>query len=220
MKGLCKHEIVYLLSVTVKAKELLAVSCAECQMIRLLDLETEEVSVAFHNELYLPGRMRNGEENVMYLMTTGIQALELSITQVPFSGPNRIVQSGMERYFDMHYIPSPHRLLVFSDANTGNKIRAVSAETGEKVWEVGGEIDGEICQPRGLLFSERHQVLLVTDSTNRRLLVLHPRDGSHLQTIQLDKEILVVSELCLYQNKLIVLHHDGCKHRLSSFSIN
>ena len=42
-------------------------------------------------------------------------ALELNMGHLPFSKLNRTIQSGMETYFSFHYIPSPHRLIVFSD---------------------------------------------------------------------------------------------------------
>ena len=50
VKGLCEHEIVYLLPVTMNNMESLAVACFSCEMIRLLNLETEEVTVAFHDQ--------------------------------------------------------------------------------------------------------------------------------------------------------------------------
>ena len=96
----------------------------------------------------------------------------------------------------------------------------VSAETGEKVWKVAGEVDGEMIEPHRLLFSPQHQVLLVADGENSRVMVLHPRDGSHLQTIQPDQNMGAIYELCLHQNKLVVWHGDGSKVKLSYFTIN
>ena len=202
-------------------KELLAVSCRDCQMIRLSDVENEDVTVAFHDSRFRPARMSHGEGDVMYVVHAvkgGFPVLELNTAQVPFTGPVRTIQSGMEMYHSMCYIPSPHRLIVLSDAHAGNTIRAVSAETGEKVWEVKGEVDGVQCQPCGMLFSPQHQVLLVADGRNCRLLVLHPGDGSHLQTLQLDRE-MCITELCLHQNKLVVQHNAGGKEKVSYFSI-
>ena len=99
-------------------------------------------------------------------------------------------------------------------------IRAVSTETGEKVWEVTGEVDGTMIEPLGLFFTPKHQVLLVADGDNSRVLVLHPRDGSHLQTIQPDQDMGYIWELCLHQNKLVVRHRDGRNEKVSYFSIN
>ena len=220
VKGLCEHDRQNLLPVTMNNKELLAVSCPYCEMIRLLDVENEDVTVAFHDSRFYPGVMSHGEGDVMYVVhgVKGFPVLELNTAQVPFTGPVRTIQSGMEEYFGLCYIPSPHRLIVLSDHHPGI-IRAVSAETGEKVWEVKEEFDGVQCYPHGLLFSPQHQVLLVADGWNCRVLVLHPGDGSHLQTIQLDREMRVIADLCLHQNKLVVHHYDDHKHKVSYFSI-
>ena len=161
-----------------------------------------------------------GRRDVRGAWSEGIPGTGTDTAQVPFTGPVRTIQSGMEMYFGMCYIPSPHRLIVLSTAHVSNSIRAVSAETGEKVWEVKGEVDGVKCCPQGMLFSPQHQVLLVADGWNCRVLVLHPGDGSHLQTIQLDREMDVIAELCLHQNKLVVQHNDGRKEKVSYFSIN
>ena len=223
VKGLCEHDRQNLLPVTMDNKELLAVSCRLCQMIRLLDVENEDVTVAFHDSRFYPGRMSHGEGDVMYVMHSlkGAKSpvLELNAAQVPFTGPVRTIQSGIERYFGLCYIPSPHRLIVLS-LHPESLIRAMSAETGEKVWEVKGEVDGVECRPHGMLFSPQHQVLLVADGLNCRVLVLHPGDGSHLQTLQLDRAMTVIGDLCLHQNKLVVQHNAGGKEKVSYFSIN
>ena len=139
VKGLCEHNMyVYLLPMTMNNKHLLAVRCAGCEVIRLLDLETEEVTVAFHDQRYYTGRMCHGEGNIMYAahaVRGAIQVLELNTGHVPFTGPTRTIQSGMKQYYSLHYIPSPNRLTVIS-GKSARIIRAVSAETGEKVWEV------------------------------------------------------------------------------------
>ena len=225
VKGLCQHDQQYLLPVTMNNKELLAVSCGLCRIIRLLDVETRDATVAFHDSRFCPVYMSHGEGDVMYVVVHALKGakspvLELNTAQVPFTGPVRTIQSGMKMYFGMCYIPSPHRLIVLSDNYDPGLIRAVSAETGEKVWEVKGEVDGVECRPHGMLFSPQHKVLLVADGRNCRVLVLHPEDGSHLQTIQLDREMGVIAELCLHQNKLVVHHHDGRKEKVSYFSIN
>ena len=221
VKGLCEHDSQKLLPVTMNNKELLAVSCFDCEMIRLLDVETRDVTVAFQDSRFYPGRMSHGEGDVMYVVHAVKGAkpvLELNTAQVPFTGPVTTIQSGMEEYFGLCYIPSPHRLIVLSRVSEPRTIRAVSLETGEKVWEVKGEVDGVECYPHGMLFSPQHQVLLVADGWNCRLLVLHPGDGSHLRTIQFDRE--TINELCLHQNKLVVRHHDGPRVKVSYFSIN
>ena len=166
--------------------------------------------------------MCHGEEDVIYAahaVKGAIQVLELQTGHVPFIGPTRIIQSGMKQYYSLHYVPSPNGLVIIS-GKSARIIRAMSAETGEKVWEVTGKIDGEMCEPHSLLFSTQHQILFVADGSNCRVLVLHPRDGSHLQIIQLNKDMGSICELCLYQNKLIVDHYNGWIEKVSYFSIN
>ena len=111
--------------------------------------------------------MSPGDGEVLYIVhdVKGIPVLELNTEQIPFTGPSKTILSGMEDYFSMHYIPAPHKLIVFS-SNTESLVWAVSVVDGEKMWEVKGEIEGKKCDPHGLLFSPDHQVLLVSDGVN------------------------------------------------------
>ena len=124
----------------------------------------------------------------------------------------------MKKFYSFNYTPSPHKLLIFTDHSPGT-IRAVSARTGAMAWEIIGEIEGSKCKPHGVLFSPDHQVLLVADGKKSRIQVLHPRDGSHLQTIQLDSEMGVIIQLGLFQNKLVVHHHAGGQEKVSFITI-
>ena len=220
VKRLCDHDDnVHILPITVNKKEQLAVSCPDCETIKLYNVDTLQVTNAFHDTNYYPGAMSHGEKGKLYVVhqvKSEKKVMELDCSGKTFSGPNKIVQSGMEWYYGMYYIPSPHRLIVLTYWGD-SIIRAVGAETGENVWEVNGEVDGVQCQPCGMQFSPQHQVLLVADGENCRVLVLHPGDGSHLQTIQLGD---VITELWLHQNKLVVGHNGGGKEKVSYFSVN
>ena len=225
-KRLGDHNNVYILPITVNNKERLAVSCWRCNKIKLCNLDILQVTTAFNNPKYYPGVMSLGENGKLYVvhsLKVDKQAMELDCSEETFSGPNKILLSGMEQYHSMYYIPSPHRLIVFacfSDDDPDNTIRAVSSETGEKVWEVKGEVNGTRCDPHGLLFSPQHQTLLVADGNNCRVLVIHPRDGSVLQTIQLEPQMGSIWELCLHQNKLAVHHNAVGKEKVSYFSVS
>ena len=175
--------------------------------------------MAFHDQQYYPTRMSHGEVNTMYVMIRNARALELNTGQIPFTGPIKIIQSGMDRYPTMHYVPSPHKLLLCSNNNQGI-IQAVSVETGKKVWEMIGHVDGKLFNPHGMFFSRQSKILFVADGVNSRVLVLHPGDGSHLQTLQLDWKIGSIWSVRLHQDKLVVHHHDNNKHKESYFSIN
>ena len=221
VKRLCDHNSRNILPITVNNKEQLAVSCFDCETIKLYNLETLQVTTTFSNPKYYPGVMCHGENSKLFVLHSvkGYPVMELDCSGETFSGPSKIVQTGMESHYGFHYIPSPHRLIVLS-ALSARMIRAVSTETGEKVWEVTGEVDGAMIEPLGLLFSPEHQVLLVADGGNSRVLVLHPRDGSHQQTIQPDQYMGAIADLCLHQNKLVVGHTVGGKEKVSYFSIN
>ena len=222
LKRLCEHDDVHILPITVNKKEQLAVSCFDCETVKLYNLDTLQATTAFHDTNYYPGNMSHGEKGKLYVVhqvNGEKKVMELDCSGETFSGPSKIVQTGMEMMYRMCYIPSPHRLIVLTRWKD-SIIRAVGAETGEIVWEVKGEVDGVECEPHGMLFSPQHQVLLVADGGNCRVLVLHPGDGSHLQTIQLDQAVDVFCELCLHQNKLVVRHNDGRKEKVSYFSVN
>ena len=219
VKPLCEHKDVFLQSVRVKNTQMLGVSCIWCRMIRLYDVQTGEVTTAFHNQKYYPGLMSPGEGDALYVIHSvkGLRpVLELNTEQIPFTGPSRTIESGIEKYYDMHYIPAPHKLIVFSSG----LIRAVSVVNGEKMWEVKGGIEGKKCNPHGLFFSPDNQVLLVSDGVNNRVIVLNPQDGSVLQTIQLDYQLGPLWHLFLHQNKLIIHHPIGGKQKVSYFAIN
>ena len=227
MKGLCKKEHedwTKFQALCVSSKELLAVSCWFCRTIRLLDVKSEEVTIAFHDPQYFPADIRAGEEDMAYVMhdvgSEDFLVLELNTAHVPFTGPNKTIQqsdmeTGLAASFHMCFIPSPHQLL----AMTGrDMIRAVSVETGRKVWQVNEKVDGRICVTRGMIFSSENQVLLVADCYSRRVLILHPRDGAHLQTISVDK-LGYISEPCLHQNQLFMYHHSRNTLKISVFSV-
>ena len=220
LKGLCGHEIVLLLSVKLHDKEFLAVSCGYCQKIRLLDVQTAEVIVAFYHPKYRPSVMSHGEKGVMFVLHGGneLSLLELNSGKVPFNGHKKAIQLGVDRYHGFHYIPNPYNLLVLSWWKD-SIIRAVSLEARQNKWEVKGKVDGKIFFPHGLLFSLQHG-LLVADGINCRVLVLHPRDGSHLQTFQFNQEIGTVYELGLHSDKLVIFHRVGSKEKVSYLPIN
>ena len=223
LHGFCDHaNLASLLPVRLKNKELLAVSCVKCSVIKLLDFESKSVTLGFKNEQYFPGYMCKGEGDVLYVVNFikgDKSVLELNIGQSPFTGPTKTTECGLQALFGLHYVPFPHKLVVFWNNTNPSYIRAVSAETGKKVWEVTGEVDGKPYSPHGLLFSPQHEVVLVADGDNHRFIVLHPRDGSHLQTIKLEPDVRDVYEFGFHENKLIVHHHGKGKHKVSFFSI-
>ena len=211
MRALCEHEeCARLHPVHIEKKELLAVSCSRCHMIRLLDTESNAVAVGFLHGKCNPGSMCKGEGTTLHALhlvnNHPISVIELESGGVPFKGPKKKIYSGLATSYGVCYIPHPYKLLVFTLNKNPGMIRAVSAEMGQKVWEIEEKVDEKECHPHGMQFSQHHQVLLVADGVNCRILVLHPKNGSHLQTIQLKPETYAIVHLHLSQDKLIVLH--------------
>ena len=153
LKGLCEHEdSIALLPLTVNGKEVLAVGCGECQVIKLLDIQNGEVTVAFQKQNFCALVLCKGGGDTLYVMHEkgdAVMASELSTNQIPFTLTKKIIPSGMTIASRMLYIPHPDNVLVFS--THFGLIKAVSAETGEKIWEVEGTVDDEECCPSGLI---------------------------------------------------------------------
>ena len=116
VKCLCDHDV-YILPVNINNREKLAVSCWNCQSIKLYNLDTLEVTTAFHDPKYYPTVLCHGENGKLFAMN-GVKgdekALELDCSEETFSGPSKIIQPGLDIYYTLYYIPSPHKLLVFS----------------------------------------------------------------------------------------------------------
>ena len=98
VKSLCKkdhEEWIDIEPLEVKDRELLAVSCQKCKMIRLLDTETEKVTVVFQSQIYFPNAICTGEKHVMHMVNSvkgpNKPVLELNTEQVPitYAGPSK-----------------------------------------------------------------------------------------------------------------------------------
>ena len=165
-----------------------------------------------------------GEGTTLYALhlvnNQPISVIELESGGVPFKGPKKKIYPGLATSYSVCYIPHPYKLLVFTLNKNPGIIRAVSTETEQKVWETEGKVDEKECHPHGMQFSQHHQVLLVADGVNCRILVLHPKDGSHLQTIQLKPETHAIVYLHLNQDKLIVHHTIEEKKKVSFFAVS
>ena len=70
VKCLCDHDNQNILPITVNNKKQLAVSCLywKCNIIKLYNLDTLQVTTAFHNPKYYPGRMSHGENGKLYVV--------------------------------------------------------------------------------------------------------------------------------------------------------
>ena len=217
----CEHLRGMFLPVSVQQQQLLAVSCQKCHMIRLYNIKTREITTAFHNSSYYPACMCQGEADQIYVVHKvkgPVPILQLNCSQPQFT-LEKTIQSGMETWYDICYIPS-HRQIAISSVHLG-VVRAVSCDTEENAWEIQGEIQSAQCLPHRMVYSPGHQALLVADGGNHRVLVVNPGIGSVIQVLQLGADVGVVAELCLHNQQLVVHHtDDGHKMRLSYFSLS
>ncbi len=226
----CPHSAetaMHLLGAGWRGQERVNVVCRKCDLIRQVDLLSGKLSVVFKGEEgeaadtrnYL-GVMCTGEEGEMYVVHSvrgSVSILQLDCSTTLFR-VKKTIQTGMERYHSICYIPI-HRLIVITHPIHGNNyIRAVSCESGEVAWEVKGQLKGLLCHPHSMTFSPTLDSLFVGDGINSRILVLDPWDGSLRQVLPLDQKMGSV-QLGLHNDQLIVRHNTAGKVILSYFSL-
>ncbi len=176
----CQHEPIDILDVIVEGKELLAVACEHCRDITLMNLETGETHVAYCSEKK-PYTICHGEPGKIWVCCRGESSLrELNCSSKAFTETGNNITTTHHYYF-MCYLPAPHRALVLS---CGQSMEAVSADTGQQLWKLDGEVDGRKSSPWGVTFHAEHQLLLMAIGHNR-ILVLDPWSGQILQSLLL-----------------------------------
>ncbi len=176
VKQPCEHRYnMDILGVLVEGEELLAVACKGCGNIKLVNMETEEHHIAYSSKNG-PYTLCLGEEGRIWVCCYNDNTVrELNCTTKIFTETGRTVSTTGSCYY-MLCLPAPHKALVLSHTDW---LEAVSCETGQQLWRLQGEVDGSKLDPKGLT---QHELLLVADKTNSRILVLNPATGSLLQT--------------------------------------
>ena len=210
----CKHASGKgLLCLEIPGKEYLAISCSDCRDIKLMDLNTNDVTKAYGGEKWLV-KMCEGEGNTLYVEASHDQVLELDCTHPVFS-KLKTINTRMDGYFKgMTYVPSPHRLLI---ASNGQKVVAISCETNRTAWRrQKASFDSN---PRGLFYSKTHHTILAADGKHSRILVLDPGTGNTLQTIDLPG-MGTIKDLSFSGDQLVVRNDKMFKKQISFFSVN
>ncbi len=218
----CEHERVggYVQAVAIGNQEFLAVSCIKCEVIRLYNMETEDVTTAFYDSSYHPGGMCQGDPGQMYVAHVVYGAmliLQLNCSTAEFT-LRKTIQSGVDDFYAMCYIPT-YKLVAISNNTPGNcTIRAVSLEH-EKIWEFSGQVEGIPCKPHGMMYYPAQDCLFVADGDNTRLLVLNAGDGSLRQIVPLSKAMGTICNLSLHSDQIVVWHQHANKVKVSHFSL-
>ncbi len=197
----CSHYGKYVLSVMVEGQELLAVSCGKCGYIKLVNMETGESSVAYQSQQG-PRQMCEGDPGKLWVYLYKDHLVkELSCTNKVFSETGVAVPV---ESCSMCYLPAPHNALVVSPDEHRKPVKAFSRE-GELLWETLQQFDGKDIIPYGITFSSTHQLLLLADWGNSRILVLSPRDGSILKSFTLPEEVRHPRLMGWFGDQLILL---------------
>ena len=213
----CHHYAGGFLCVEIKGKEYLAISCPDCRNIKLLDLLTGQVTIAFSSKSLR--KMCEGEGHTLYVKSVEDQVMELDCTHPVFTKIKTMNTElkGNPNYKGMCYVPSPYRYIV---ATNGDKIVSTACDTNTRVWKVKqGSLKN--IDPHGLVYSQRHHAILVADGNKNRILVLNPSNGDTIQEVLFSGMGNIV-DLCMNNDQLVVKHISGFihKNKISFFSIN
>ena len=232
MKDTCDHDYyVRMLPVVVEGKNRLCVTCPGCEDIKLFSLHSGGCLPAFQDRKYTPYRMCHGREGrvFMHSYSDPFPIVELDVTEQEFTGPTQTLTSmGTWETWGMCYLPEPFNAVVLTDV-TGGVIRAISYERDNVMWEVKGKVNDIKIDPRGVTFYPDHQVVLVCDGSNERILVLDPKNGSHMHLIDLGmnaskqenkgRGMGKIMNISLYRDLAVVQHYAHKKFKVSFFNI-
>ena len=210
----CQHITVRILPLMIKNTEYLAMSCAECKDINLHRMDLGVTINAFSS--CFPGPMCLGSLYSVHCVK-GFPVVKIDCKNIPFKMGKKI-ETDMEGILDICYIPTSDTLLISSK----KVIRAISCKSENTVWEFAISKVDENRHLQGLVYSHRHDVVLVCQTSSAGLLVLEPSNGKCILTIDLGEHVLGVPwEPDIYQGQLVILH-GGVDSRpaLSYFSVS
>ena len=226
---LCDHEIYRfsVLALETDGQDFVLITCNWCQDIKLFRLQGEQSSMVGQSVLgHSVVCMAQGEPGVVYISTNDRSSISACVFELKYSS------SGFEKTYqiidsDIHfqmsslcYLPAPHRAILCGfDEFSGNRTRieAISTATHDNLWSSEGEVRYHILPHLQVLYVPQNDVILVNDDKTMRFVVLNPRDGSHLRTVQLmaDRSVPLenrdVEEVNIHNNKMVVLYSKRTK---------
>ncbi len=217
----CQHDCLYgpcLLGLNIAGKDLVAVSCRECEDIQLVDPCKGRVGVAFKSSEYRPSRMCEGGPGRLWVSALMQPLIELDCTTSSFLPTGRIVHPGLNQCYGMCYLPAPYKSLILSNCRQ-NVVICVSTEShqddkAEMQWEVGGELEGRGLVPMGVTFCPDQDVVAVADYGNKRIVVLDPGTGELLKTVPLCPGVGRPSQIYFREDHVVLKSHSAGQHRV------
>ena len=207
MNAPCQRDTLFayfkLVTVVQNGKELLAVLCNYCKDIKLVDMETEQVTSVFKSPVGDLIYMCSGPDGGLFVTVRPGNILQLNSS---FSVTKTFDFSSFFkddfpywRFYHVTYmchLTAPHNTLV---VNKGSELRAVSLQNGRQVWSQKWEGRLSYC----LLFCPQQDVLLVSAWFKPEVRVLNPSDGSTLQTIEI-LNIYFIRAMCLCNDQIVM----------------
>ena len=206
----CQHDALLgyyrLITVVQNGKELLAVLCEKCNDIKLVDMETEQVTSVIKSPVGDLINMYSGPDGGLFVIIHPGNILQLNSS---FSVTNTFDLSSFFKdefpdwwFYEvthMCHLTAPHNTLV---VNNGTVLRAVSLQDRRPVWSQKCE-GFEAC----LFFLPQQDVLLVSARLKQEVRVLNPSDGSTLQTIEIP-DIHYIHAMCLCNDQIVMAQWD------------
>ncbi len=196
-----------ILGIRVASKELLAVSCSRCCLIRLVNMETAQVSTAFKLGDVHPTAMCEGEAGEMFvaghsvILHLNCSTEELQLLQmIPVSPAEKEITA-------MSYIPRQRLITVGCESEDSSpSFQAISVDTKETVWK------GEGGGVSSLVYSAELDVLFAVDSGTNIVLAFNAKDGA-MKFRSPELPIKWLGNLCLNRNQLMLhcIGQDGTK---------
>ena len=203
----CQHDGPFgwykLVTVVQNGKELVAVLCRDCKDIKLVDMETKQVTSVFQLNPDSSFDMYSRPNGGLFVTSRrgNIQQLDSSFSVINTFNVGEWSAIGTVNYNIFPYsllchLPAPHNTLV---VNNTYELRAVSLPDGRPVWSQ--KCEGFL--PYCLLFCPQQDVLLVSAWPKPEVRVLSPSDGSILQTIEIP-DIYFIRAMCLCNDQIVM----------------
>ena len=169
-------------------REYLVISCSACRDIKLVNLETLDISTAFSDDQPL-GKICRGWHKLFVEVPSCFLELDYSSTKFTKIREIKSGKGGLTYRGDICYIPSPHSMIVTTTwelLKEGGMILATSLdEPKDPMWRVSDkEVDGKMLTPKCVLYWSRQDALIVLDRENKKVWVLNPTTGEVLQNIE------------------------------------
>ena len=208
---LCRHDLFNnILPLTINGREYLCNSCYICGNIRLIDVQSKEVTIAYYAGVW---NMCLGEKGSLYMVSNEKVSI-LDVTRknftLQYTFPN--IENALPD--NMCYI-GESGLLVLSSRK--KLFHAVNTQDGSTIWDAYTQsIDKTGLEVSGLIYHPGTKMLVVGDHVNNMLIVVNSGTGQLIGSEQLRSRIYDVH--LTGDDQLIVRH--GPVMDLSFFSVS